>query len=58
MDDSGSGGLALLAILWIVGLIVYFTKTTEAQRQGHLVIVWGLMLVPSVIGLLRLLFSP
>ena len=38
--------MELLTLLWLGGLIAYFHFTTEEQRQGHLLIVWGLMLLP------------
>lgn len=38
--------MELLALAWIGGLIAYFHFTTEEQRQGALLIVWVLMLLP------------
>lgn len=41
-------GIALALVLWVAGLGIYFWRTTEEQREGHLVIVWGILLLPSL----------
>ncbi|MGE5522375.1 MAG: hypothetical protein ACM3SS_01575 [Rhodospirillaceae bacterium] len=50
--------MELLAVLYIAGLIFYFVKTTEEQRERHLLVMWGLLLLPVVVGLVRLLLAP
>ena len=49
--------MALLAVIWIVGLVAYFGLTTERQRENYLVIAWIAMLSPVlyflVTGLMR-----
>jgi hypothetical protein len=48
--------MELLAVVWVVGLILYFSLTTERQRQNNLLVVWILMgaaaILPLIIWLL------
>jgi len=37
-----------LAIVWLVGLVVYFVTTNERQRENNLLIMWGLLLLPAI----------
>lgn len=41
--------MELLAVLWVVGIIVYFSVTSERQRENHLVVMWALLLAPAII---------
>jgi hypothetical protein len=43
-------GLALLAVIWVVGLVLYFHFTTERDRENYLLIMWGLLLLPCIIA--------
>lgn len=47
-----------LAVIWVVGLIIYFTKTTERQRENHLLVMWGILLAPAFYYAFMLLFDP
>lgn len=38
--------MAILAVAWIFGLILYFFLTTERQRENFLLVTWVLMLLP------------
>lgn len=49
--------MELLAALWIIGIIVYFSTTTERQRENHLLVMWGLLLVPAVFYGVKLLLG-
>jgi hypothetical protein len=42
--------VAALAVLWVLGIIVYFALTNERQRENNLVIMWGLLLLAVVIS--------
>ena len=46
--------MELLAVIYVAGILFYFTRTSERQRENHLLIVWGLLLIPCIIGLVRL----
>ena len=48
--------MELLAVVWIVAVIVYFSVTNERQRENYLVVMWIALLLP-VIGypIMRLL---
>jgi hypothetical protein len=37
-----------LAVLWLAGLVAYFSMTTPRQRENHLLVMWGLLLLPAV----------
>ena len=50
--------MALLAILWIGGLVAYFLLTDERQRENTLLIAWIVMALPVVYGIFRLLLGP
>lgn len=49
--------MELLAVLWVTGLILCFSFTSERMRENNLVILWILLALP-VFGypLMRLLF--
>lgn len=50
-------GVEVLAIAWIVGLVIYFSLTTERQRENNLLVMWVLLLLPVVCyPIMRLLF--
>lgn len=38
--------MELLAVMWVAGLVAYFSLTTERQRENLLLVTWGLMLLP------------
>lgn len=44
--------MEVLVILWIAGLIAYFSLTTERQRENYLLVAWivlgGSALVPVI----------
>ena len=50
--------MEILAALWILGLVVYFSVTDERQRENHLVVMWGLLLLPVIVYPLTQLFGP
>jgi len=39
----------LLALLWISGLVAFFTLTNERQRENILVVAWILLLLPAIV---------
>ena len=47
--------MEILALFWVAGLIAYFSMTTERQRENLLLVTWGLMLVPVVYFVVRVL---
>lgn len=51
-------GIAILSVVWVVGLVVYFTTTTERTRENVLVVIWILLLLTALIHPIRLLLSP
>ena len=38
--------MEILALIWVGGLIAYFSFTTERQRENILLVTWILMLLP------------
>lgn len=49
--------MELLAIAWIISIIVYFSVTTERQRENYLAAMWILLLLPAIgYPIMRLLF--
>lgn len=40
--------MAALTIIWILGFGLYFWKTDERQRENHLLVMWGLLLLPVI----------
>lgn len=40
--------MAALTLIWIVGLGLYFWKTSERQRENYLLVMWVLLLLPVV----------
>ena len=55
LDCGGMTGLAIVAVLWITGLIAYFGLTTERQRENYLLTAWIAMLAPAIVFLLIVL---
>ncbi len=49
--------MELLAIIYVIGVVAYFHKTTERQRENGLLIMWGLLTIPVLIALARWLTS-
>ena len=44
--------MELLAVVWGVGLILYFSLTTERQRENNLLVVWILMGTAAILPLI------
>lgn len=49
--------MGILALLWGLGLLAYFAYTNERQRENVLLIMWGLMLLPTAYYGVKLLFG-
>jgi len=49
--------MELLAIIYIIGVVAYFRKTDERQRENGLLIMWALLTFPVLIALGRWLTS-
>jgi hypothetical protein len=49
--------MELLAVLWVFGLLVYFSVTNERQRENHLLVMWLLLLLPAILVPLKLLLG-
>ena len=49
--------MELLAVLWVAGLILYFSLTSERTRENNLVILWILLALPVLGYPLMRLFS-
>lgn len=47
-----------LAVVWLIVLAIYFTRTNERQRENHLLVMWALLLAPAVYYAFMLLFDP
>lgn len=45
-------GLALLTVVWIAAIAVYFRFTTERQRENYLLVAWIVLSIPVAIFLL------
>jgi len=47
--------MELITIAYGIGLVAYFLSTTPRQRENHLLVVWGLLLLPVIVyGVRRL----
>ena len=40
--------MEILIVAWLVGLGLYFWKTTPRQRENHIIVVWVLLLLPAI----------
>ena len=49
--------MELLAVLWVAGLLCYFSFTSERTRENNLVILWILLALPVFGYPLMRLFS-
>jgi len=51
-------GLALLAVFWLAGIVIYFAFTTERTRENVLLVIWILLLLPTFLYPIIRLFAP